>query len=312
MLTSALALALHVPLNIFLANSKGLIGVSIAIWATDFVAMISLAIYVFVREINRRENGWFDQRVQDWVRLVKLSGSCCLTTCLEWWCYEILILLTGRFPNPTQSVGTIAIILNFDYLLYSVMLSLATCASARVSNELGADRGTHARRSAGVSVAASVVFGVVGGAVMVAARGKWGLIFTKDEGMLRMVKKMLVLMAAIEVVNYPLAVCGGIVRGAGKPLMGLFANLGGFYGVALPLGVVLGFKMGLGLGGLLIGFLVGMFGCLILLLVFVWRINWEDEAQRAMVMASETQKDGAAIGTHDRVGEILVVANVKI
>ncbi|KAG7036096.1 Protein DETOXIFICATION 56, partial [Cucurbita argyrosperma subsp. argyrosperma] len=285
MISSSMALALHVPINIFLAKSKGLIGVSMAIWVTDFVAMISLAVYVLVKETNR-EGGWFDQTVGDWIRLAKLSGPCCLTTCLEWWCYEILILLTGRLRNAKQAVGTIAIVLNFDYLLFAVMLSLATCTSARVSNELGANRATQARRSAGVSVVASVGFGLLGAATMVAARGEWGKIFSKDEGTLRMVKKMLVLMAAIEVVNYPLAVCGGIVRGIGRPLMGLCANLGGFYGVALPLGLILGFKVGAGLGGLLMGFLVGVFGCLGLLLAFVWRIDWEKEGLKASAMAS--------------------------
>lgn len=300
MLSSALALALHVPINLFLAKSKGLIGVSIAIWVTDFVAMISLAIYVWLKQSmsnNEEGGGWFDQTVQDWVRLLKLSGPCCLTTCLEWWCYEILILLTGRLPNAKQAVGTIAIVLNFDYLLYSVMLSLATCASARVSNELGRNSELAARWSAGVSVVGSVVVGLMGAAAMVAGRGEWGRIFTRDEGVVRMVKKMLVLMAAIEVVNFPVAVCGGVVRGVGKPLMGLGASLGGFYGVALPLGMVLGFKVGVGLGGLLIGFLVGVFVCLILLMVFVWRIDWGKEAQRAQLMAKD--------------GEIVVVDNVK-
>ncbi|KAA0042839.1 protein DETOXIFICATION 56 [Cucumis melo var. makuwa] len=300
MLSSALALALHVPINIFLAKSKGLIGVSIAIWVTDFVAMISLAIYVWLKQSmsnNEEGGGWFDQTVQDWVRLLKLSGPCCLTTCLEWWCYEILILLTGRLPNAKQAVGTIAIVLNFDYLLYSVMLSLATCASARVSNELGRNSGLAARWSAGVSVVGSVVVGLMGAAAMVAGRGEWGRIFTRDEEVVRMVKKMLVLMAAIEVVNFPVAVCGGVVRGVGKPLMGLGASLGGFYGVALPLGMVLGFKVGVGLGGLLIGFLVGVFVCLVLLMVFVWRIDWGKEAQAAQLMAKD--------------GEVVVVDNVK-
>ncbi|WP_141212488.1 MATE family efflux transporter, partial [Klebsiella pneumoniae] len=70
------------------------------------------------------------------IRLLKLCGPCCLTTCLEWWCYEILVLLTGHLPNAKQAIGVIAIVLNFDYLLFSVMLSLSTCASIRVSNEL--------------------------------------------------------------------------------------------------------------------------------------------------------------------------------
>jgi MATE family multidrug resistance protein len=181
----------------------------------------------------------------------------------------------------------LAIVLNFDYLLYSVMLSLATCASTRVSNELGANRANAAYQSAYVSLAASVVSGCIGGIIMVAARGIWGPLFSHDKGVIRGVKKMMLLMALVEVVNFPLAVCGGIVRGTARPWLGMYANLGGFYLLALPLSVVLAFKAAIGLSGLLLGFLVGMVACLVLLLVFVTRIDWVEEAGKAQMLACD-------------------------
>ncbi|PQQ19944.1 protein DETOXIFICATION 56-like [Prunus yedoensis var. nudiflora] len=270
----ALALALHIPINILLAKSKGLEGIAMSVWITDLMVVLLLAL------------------------LLKLCGPCCLTTCLEWWCYEILVLLTGRLANAKQAVGVLAIVLNFDYLLYSVMLSLATCASTRVSNELGANRAGPAYQSAFVSVAVSVVSGCIGGLVMLAARGSWGSLFSHNKGIVGGVKKMLLLMSLVEVVNFPLAVCGGIVRGTARPWLAMYANLGGFYLLALPLGVVLAFKVALGLSGLLIGFLIGMVACLILLLMFVARINWDEEACKAQALASvacqapELDKDG--------------------
>jgi MATE family multidrug resistance protein len=120
---------------------------------------------------------------------------------------------------------------------------------------------------------------------MVAARGIWGRLFSHDKGVIRGVKKMMLLMAVVEVVNFPLAVCGGIVRGTAKPWLGMYANLGGFYLLALPLSVVLAFKAALGLSGLLLGFLVGMVACLVLLLVFVTRIDWVEEAGKAQILA---------------------------
>ena len=100
------------------------------------MVMVMLAIYVVILERRNgsmlwKEGGWWDQNMMDWSRLIKLSGSCCLNTCLEWWCYEILVLLTGHLANAKQAVGVLALVLNFDYLLYSVMLSLATCVSTR-------------------------------------------------------------------------------------------------------------------------------------------------------------------------------------
>ncbi|KAF5734446.1 Multidrug and toxin extrusion protein 1 [Tripterygium wilfordii] len=304
MFSSAVALALHIPINIMLAKAKGLEGVAMAVWISDLAVAVLLCLYVVMTEISKegkwKEGGWWDQGTCDWSRLLKLCGPCCFTTCLEWWCFEILVLLSGRLPNAKQAVGVLAIVLNFDYLLYSVMLSLATCVSTRVSNELGANQAILAYQSAYVSLAGSILSGCIGGLVMVGARAVWGPLFSHDEGIIRGVKKIMLLMALVEVVNFPLAVCGGIVRGTARPWVGMYASIGGFYLVALPLGVVLAFKVALGLGGLLIGFLVGMVLCLMLLLVFVMRIDWEKEAGNAQMLACRAQqivKDGNHHGT---------------
>ncbi|KAK9053178.1 hypothetical protein SSX86_029810 [Deinandra increscens subsp. villosa] len=290
MFTSALAVVLHVPVNIFLSKTRGFEGVSMAIWITDLVVVVLLAVYVVVVELRKQggeEGGWCQlQEFKDWVRLLKLCGPCCLTTCLEWWCYEILVLLTGKLPDAKQSVSIIAIVLNFDYLLFAVMLSLATCASIRVSNELGANQARPAYRAACISLSVGSVAGLAGGLVMVLARGSWGRLFSHDKAIVRGAGKAMLWMSLLEVVNFPLAVCGGIVRGTARPWLGMYANIGGFYLLALPLGVVLAFKVQMGLRGLLIGFLAGVLGCLTLLLVFISRINWAQEAAKAQRLAA--------------------------
>jgi multidrug resistance protein, MATE family len=73
---------------------------------------------------------------------------------------------------------------------------------------------------------------------------------------------------AMEVVNFPLNVCGGIVRGTARPSLGLYL-------IALPVGVALGFRAGLGLEGLLAGFLLGV------LVVVILRMDWVAEAHKA-------------------------------
>ncbi|XP_071703051.1 protein DETOXIFICATION 56-like [Rutidosis leptorrhynchoides] len=296
MFTSALAVVLHVPVNIFLSKTRGFEGVSMAIWITDLVVVVLLMVYVAVVEFKKggtwKQGGWSEHKFKDWVRLLKLCGPCCLTTCLEWWCYEILVLLTGKLPNAKQAVSIIAIVLNFDYLLFAVMLSLATCASIRVSNELGANQAGPAYRSAYISLGLGSVMGLVGGSVMVLARGKWGGLFSHDKGVLKGASNAMLWMGLLEVVNFPLAVCGGIVRGTARPWLGTYANISGFYALALPLGVILAFKVHMGLHGLLIGFIVGVLGCLSLLLILISKINWSEEADKAQRLAADsTVKD---------------------
>ncbi|XP_060971640.1 protein DETOXIFICATION 56 [Cannabis sativa] len=295
MFSYGLALALHVPINIFLAKAKGLEGVAMAAWISDLIVLTLLAIYVIMMESTKegrwKEGGWLDQSYGDWIRLLKLSGTCCLTTCLEWWGYEILVLMTGHLNNAKEAVGILTIVLNFDYLLFAVMLSLATCASIRASNELGANRPGAARYSAYVSLTVSVITGCICSLVMVAGRGTWGALFSHNKRIVRGVKKMLLLMSLLEIVNFPLAVCGGIVRGTARPWLAMYANIVGFYLIALPLAAVLAFKVELSLGGMLMGFLVGIISCLVLLLVFIFRINWDEEANKAQFLADSSENE---------------------
>ncbi|KAL6007993.1 hypothetical protein ACLOJK_033498 [Asimina triloba] len=289
MICSALGVALHVPINILLSKAKGLQGVATAVWTTDLIVTLLLAAYVLAAERRQRKGweigGWWEEGLSDWGRLLRLSGPCCLTTCLEWWCYEILVLLTGRLADAKHAVAVFAVVLNFDYLLYSIMLSLATSVSTRVSNELGANQARVARESAYVSLALSVVVGCVGATAMVLARGPWAALYTHDKVVVRGAMKIMHLMAVVELVNFPLAVCGGIVRGTARPWLGMYASLGGFYLLALPLGVVLAFKVKLGLAGLLLGFLAGMTVCAALLIAMFATIDWVEEARNAQQLA---------------------------
>ncbi|CAF2130767.1 unnamed protein product [Brassica napus] len=294
MYTTAAATSLHIPINIFLSRAKGIQGVAMAVWITDLIVLILLTGYVIVAE-GLKDNKWkqgglLDQRGQDWLNLIKLSGPCCLTVCLEWWCYEILVILAGRLPNPEESVSTLVILLNFDYLLYAVMLSLGTCVATRVSNELGANNPKGAYRAAYTTLVVGVFSGCVGALVMIACRGVWGSLYAHNDLMIiNGVKKLMLIMAVVEVINFPLLVCGEIVRGTAKPLLGMYANIGGFYLLALPLGVSLAFKAKLGLVGFLIGFLVGASFCFSTLLIFIARIDWEKEAGKAQILTCDKE-----------------------
>ncbi|OAY76923.1 Protein DETOXIFICATION 56 [Ananas comosus] len=296
LLSSAAALAVHIPLNVFLAKKKGIAGVSTAIWLTDLAVAVMLAGYVLVASEARRKavstagedggNWWSElRRPSEWARLLRLSVPCCLTTCLEWWCYEILVLMAGRLPDPRRAVAVLAVVLNFDYLLFGAMLALATSASARVSNELGAGRANGARNSAFVSVGLGVLSGILGGLAMASVRSRWGALFSHDREVVEGARKAMAVMAMVEVVNFPLATCGGIVRGTARPWLGMYASLGGFYFLALPAAVLLGFRARLGLGGLLLAFMVGAVASTVLLVVLVACMNWEEEAKKAQKLA---------------------------
>jgi MATE family multidrug resistance protein len=286
---AALALALHIPLTVSLSARMGVRGVAAAVWLSDLALALMLAAYVLAHELRRPTKPQQQQTkpttAGDWLLLLRLAVPCCLNTCLEWWSYEILVLLTGRLPDARRMVGVVAVTLNFDYLLFAGMLSLSVSASVRVSNELGAGDAALARRAARVSIAGGLAAGVAGGLLMLAARRPWARIYTRSPEVRDGVGRAMKVMALLEVVNFPLNVCGGIVRGTARPLLGMYAVVGGFYVVALPVGVALGFKARLGLEGLLAGFLVGAAVSLAVLVTVIVCMDWAQEADKARTRA---------------------------
>ncbi|CAN6253774.1 unnamed protein product [Urochloa humidicola] len=289
LVAAALSLAAHIPLTACLAARMGIRGVAAAVWITDLVVAAMLAAYVVVAagELTDDEDaGWWPTKSKgrEWARLLRLALPCCLNTCLEWWSYEILVLLTGRLPDARRAVAVVAITLNLDYLLYAAMVSLSVSASVRVSNELGAGNAALARRAARVSLAGGALAGVAGGLLMLAARRPWARLYTHSPEVREGAARAMQLMAVVELVNFPLNVCGGIVRGTARPLLGIYAVVAGFYVFALPVGVVLAFftnKPRLGLQGLLTGFIVGATASLAVLVAVIVCMDWEAEAQKA-------------------------------
>ncbi|KAI4979751.1 hypothetical protein ZWY2020_016504 [Hordeum vulgare] len=61
-----------------------------------------------------------------------------MMVCLEWWSFELLVLLSGLLPNPKLETSVLSICLNTSTLMFTVPSGLCAAISTRVSNELGA------------------------------------------------------------------------------------------------------------------------------------------------------------------------------
>lgn len=291
MTCSAIAVALHVPINIFL-HRLGVKGAALAICWSDFNVVVLLVVYVVKTGIHKttHEEGWWRLKgcSGGCVALLRLSVASCLMTCLEWWCYEIVMLITGRLPRPQESVSELAIVFNADQILFALMLSLGSCASTRVGNELGGNRPVGAYHAAVVSVGLSVVIACAGSVAMISGRNAWGGLFSRSEEVVQGVGKLLCVMGVMEIFNFPQAVSGGVLRGTGKPSMAVYANLGAFYLLGLPLGTLLAFKFKMGLMGLLLGLLVAITVCASLTVTAVLRMDWVQQALVAQNLTSQS------------------------
>ncbi|WVZ76803.1 hypothetical protein U9M48_024736 [Paspalum notatum var. saurae] len=99
--------------------------------------------------------------------IMKLAVPSVVMVCMEWWSFELLVLLSGLLPNPKLETAVLSICLNTISLVFMAPLGLGAAISTRVSNELGAGR-PHAARLATLVVAfLALTVGILEGLVEV-------------------------------------------------------------------------------------------------------------------------------------------------
>ncbi|CAM0956406.1 unnamed protein product [Alopecurus aequalis] len=288
-----LAVAVHLPINYFLVSVLGLgvEGVALASAWTNLNLVLFLFAYVYVSGVHRDTGGFslsynlFKDDVAGWVRLGRLASESCASVCLEWWWYEIMILLCGLLANPEATVASMGVLIQTTSLLYIFPSSLSFGVSTRVSNELGANRPAAARAAATAGISLSLLQGVVSFLFAVAVRRVWARMFTSDEAILALTASVLPILGLCELGNCPQTTGCGVLRGSARPKDGARVNLGAFYGVGMPVALGLAFWAGMDFRGLWLGLLAAQAACVAVMFLVIGRTDWDRQAELAQVLA---------------------------
>ncbi|KAD4180265.1 hypothetical protein E3N88_28856 [Mikania micrantha] len=257
-LASFIGTLLQLPLNYLLVFRLhfGVAGVAASSSISNFVVFVSLVVYVWWKGLHLPT--WTSPTLEcltGWGPLVRLAAPSCVSVCLEWWWYEIMIVLCGLLADPKAMIASMGILIQTTALLYVFPSSLSFAVSTRVGNELGANRPDKARVSAMVSVFFAGLMGLSAMLFVTSMREKWGLMFTKDTDILRLTSLALPIIGLCELGNCPQTVGCGVVRGTARPTTAANVNLGAFYLVGMPIAVGLGFGLEVGFVGLWLGLL---------------------------------------------------------
>ncbi|KDP33803.1 hypothetical protein JCGZ_07374 [Jatropha curcas] len=286
-LASLVGTILHLPFNLLLVNhwKFGVSGVAAAAAASNFFVLLSLVSYVWVSGLH--EPTWTKPSREcfaDWKPLIRLAAPSCVSVCLEWWWYEIMIVLCGLLSNPKSTVASMGILIQTTSLIYVFPSSLGFAVSTRVGNELGANRPHKAKLSAVVAVFISAMMGLTASTFASGMRYRWGQIFTSDGDILRLTSAALPILGLCELGNCPQTVGCGVLRGSARPSSAANVNLGAFYLVGMPVAIGLGFWLGVGFCGLWLGLLSAQVCCAGLMLYVVGSTDWDFEAKRAQML----------------------------
>ncbi|KAK4745658.1 hypothetical protein SAY87_011970 [Trapa incisa] len=294
---SAISILLHIPLNFFLVVylKLGIGGVGLAMAWTNLNLFLFLLAFVYFSGVY--VNSWVcpsSDCLRGWSSLLTLAIPTCVSVCLEWWWYELMIMLCGLLANPRATVAAMGILIQMTALVYVFPSSLSLGVSTRIGNQLGAGSPAGARAAAIVSMFFAAVLGLAAAASTTLARHSWGRLFTRDTDILELTAAALPILGLCELGNCPQTTGCGVLRGSARPALGANINLGSFYLVGMPVAALLGFVVKAGFPGLWLGLLAAQASCALLMVYALATTDWRLQAARAKELTGQGQVTTAA------------------
>ncbi|ESW14988.1 hypothetical protein PHAVU_007G034700 [Phaseolus vulgaris] len=282
--SSCVTLIIHIPLcwalvfKTRLNNVGGALAVSISMWSN----VIILGSYMRYSSACAKTRAPISLEVfkgmQEFFRFAVPSA---VMVCLEWWSFELLVLLSGLLPNPQLETSVLSVCLNTIATLYTIPFGIGAAASTRVSNELGAGNSHAARVAVLAAMSLAVIETCVVSTTLFACRHVFGYIFSNEKEVIDYVTFMAPLVCLSVILDSIQGVLTGIARGCGWQHLGVYVNLGAFYLCGIPMAAILAFVLRVGGKGLWIGIQCGSFVQTVLLVVITSCINWENQAMKA-------------------------------
>lgn len=283
-LSTCFTLILHIPLCWLLVFKSGLrnIGAAIAINISFWLNATILLLYMRFSSACAKTRVPLSMDVlRGFGEFFRFAIPSSIMICLEWWSFELLILLSGLLPNPQLETSVLSVCLNTISTLYSIPYGLGSAASTRVSNELGAGNPQGAR----VAVFAVLLFAIgevsIVCATLFSTRYIFGYMFSNEKEVVSYVTSMAPLICLSVVLDSIQGVLSGIARGCGWQHIGAYINLGAFYLLGIPLAATLGFWGQMRGKGLWIGIQAGALAQTIMLATVTGCTNWEKQAREA-------------------------------
>ncbi|KAI4346937.1 hypothetical protein L6164_007800 [Bauhinia variegata] len=282
--SSTVALVLHIPTCWVLVFKLGLgnAGAALAIGISYWLNVVVLAIYMKHATACEKTQIVLGRSSLSTIKeFFRLAIPSALMVCLEWWSFELLVILGGLLPNPQLETSVLSICLNTCTLHYFIPYGIGAAASTRVSNELGAGEPQAARNAVRAVMVLGFAEAILVSSALFSCRYIIGYAFSNEKEVVDYVAKIVPLLCLSVSVDSLLGVLSGVARGSGWQNIGAYVNLGAYYGVGIPVSVLLGFVLQLRGKGLWIGILTGSTLQTVILGAITAFTNWEKQASLA-------------------------------
>lgn len=217
---------------------------------------------------------------------------------LECASFEVTTALAG-YLGPAEVAAHAGVFAITSLCYIALPFALATAATIRVGNLLGAGRGRRAATASRVVVCLGSGFMAICGLAIYFGRRGLGEMFTAgDPQVLTAIAMIAPLGAAYQVFDGVLGTSQGVLRGLGRQAQLMLLNMVCFWLIGVPCGYYLTFKAGWGLRGLWVGMSLGGLLAASVSLGIMLAVDWNAEVEQARKQ----------LAGHDVTGEDITIA----
>jgi MATE family multidrug resistance protein len=242
----------------------GIAGSGLATLLSSTLMFSALGLVVCVVEPFRRYRLFADFLRPDWARLRsfwRLGLPMAATVSFEVTMFNAAVFLMGLIGTASLAAHSIAI--QLAALTFMVPLGIGQAATVRVGRAYGAQDWEGVRRAGWTAFALTVAFMAAMSLTMVAAPRLLISVFldTANPDNARVVDvatSFLMIAALFQIADGAQVVGSGMLRGLHDTRRPMLFALIGYWGIGLPLGVVLAFPVGMGGIGIWIGLATGL------------------------------------------------------
>ncbi|XP_039065455.1 protein DETOXIFICATION 29-like [Hibiscus syriacus] len=282
-LIAGLALVLHVVLSwlLMLKLGWGLVGAAIVLNTSWIFTDMAQFLYIISGTFGRAWTGFSWKAFHHLWGFIRLSIASAIMLCLEVWYFTALILFAGYLKDAEISVDALSICMNIHGWTVMVSIGMNAAISVRVSNELGAGHPRTAKFSLVVAVTSSFMIGVMVSLILIIFRNDYPYLFSNDSRVQQLVIQLTPLLAICIIINNVQPILSGMAIGAGWQTVVAYVNIACYYLFGVPLGLILGFLLQMGVQGIWCGMLLGTVVQTCVLFGMVYKTNWNTEASIA-------------------------------
>jgi MATE family multidrug resistance protein len=195
-----------------------------------------------------------------------IPGSIIL--CSEWWAYQILAIFASHLG--TAEVDAQSTILQIASLVFMIPLGMGVASASLVGNSIGASYSSLAIRAGKFSIYLIIAMEFIVALLLLSGGHYFVDLFTSDIVVKQYTYNAMPFLALFVIVDGIQGVASGVLRGAGKQVIGAATNCLAFYAIGIPLAYFFCFKAKMNVNGLMFGMIIGTSFQLTILLILIF------------------------------------------